>query len=259
MSVKLSGFSLIEIAVVLIIIGLIGGMTLPALNVMLDWQKMTTTAERQEKILYALASYAVQNKILPYAANPAHPQGTQDTATRRRRGIVPYRDLGLPESIAKDGYQRWFTYVVDDYYAIIPRIGPYMSAAQEPISKLCEKHKHSNPLSIKGLQDTVALAIISHGPQGRGAYPNPLETPPQGGDETQNATSDTQIIDRPLSQDPQNPFSHKVVWVTDKNLMAIYARAPCPPIDNSFKPSKNRFQAPENPSRDKERTTEGIQ
>ena len=227
---RIPGFSLIEIAIVLIIIGLMGGVALPSLKAMLDWQKAATTAQNQEKILYALASYAIEKKSLPYAANPLNPQEKSPEMIRRRRGIVPYAALGLPESIAKDGYRRWFTYVVDDYYAVIPKIGS-PPLTQQPTSRLCEKNIHPNPLSIKGLQDNVAVVLISHGLQGRGAYPNPLESEGLGRDEKQNATSDREIIDRPLSQDPQDPFSHKVVWVTASNLLALYGRAPCPPED----------------------------
>lgn len=236
---KIPGFSLIEMAVVLIIIGLIGGITLPSLKAMLDWQKAAITAQNQEKILYALASYAIQNKTLPYAESPLSSQEKAHKTTRRR-GIVPYAALGLPESTAKDGYHHWFTYVVDDYYTVIPKIGSPMPL-QQPTNRLCEKQIHLNPLNIKGLQDSVAVVLISHGPQGRGAYPNPLKSEGLGSDEKQNATSETEIIDRPISQDPHNPFSHKVVWVTASNLLALYGHAPCPPIEGMPKPSNLRI------------------
>lgn len=242
MTPKISGFSLIEMAIVLIIIGVMGGFTLPALKLMLDWQKGMTTAEHQEKILYALASYAVQHNILPYAADPNNPSGIQEKT--RRRGIVPYADLGLPEAIAKDGYHRWFTYVVDDYYAVLPQ----WSAPQQRPSRLCEKIKHLNPLTIKGVPENVALALISHGSEGRGAYP--LVSLPQGQDEAQNATSDKEIIDRPISQNPSNPFSHKVVWVTAKNLLALYGHAPCPPVEEVRLPA-NQFNPPQDPEKKK--------
>lgn len=245
MSRRISGFSLIEIAIVLIIIGLISGMALPSLKAMLDWQKTAITAQNQEKILYALASYAIQNKSLPYAANPLNSQEKPHEIIRRRRGIVPYAALGLPESTAKDGYHRWFTYVVDDYYTVIPKTGPPM-LSQQPISRLCEKQIHLNPLTIKGLQGNVAVVLISHGPQGRGAYPNPLEPEGPGSDEKQNATSDTEIIDRPINQNSHDPFSHKVVWVTASNLLALYGRAPCPPVEDIPKPSNLRLHPGEN-------------
>ncbi len=218
-------FSLIEIAIVLIIMGLVSGMAFPMLKGMLDCQKATITDQNQEKILYALANYAAQNQALPCAANPENLSGEQESA--RRRGIVPYATLGLPESIAKDGYCRWFTYVVDDYYTTL-----LISSSQRPTNKLCEKKTSPYPLKIKGKQADIAVILISHGLQGRGAYPDPSAAPPQGQDEIQNSRSDDEIIDRPLSQDPLNPFSHKVIWVTAQNLLATYAHAPCPPVQN---------------------------
>lgn len=245
MARKVPAFSLIEMAIVLIIIGLISGMALPALKTTLEWQKNATTAQNQEKIIYALASYAVQNKILPCAADPTGHSGKQEK--NRRRGIVPYSDLNLPESLAKDGYQRWFTYVVDDYYNARP-LKVIGFSSHQPITRLCEKADHLNSLSIKSVQKSIAFALISHGPQGRGAYPNPSAIPPQGQDETQNATSDTEIIDRPLSQDPSNPFSHKVLWATAQNLLALYGHAPCPSVEET-KPQaeKTIYQLPKNP------------
>jgi prepilin-type N-terminal cleavage/methylation domain-containing protein len=242
----ISGFSLIEIAIVLIIIGLISGMALPALISMRDWQKATTTAQNQEKILYALASYAIQNKSLPYAANPTNFYGKQDISTRRRRGIVPYADLGLPESVAKDGSHHWITYVVDHDYATLPEKSHGKSPMQQLRNKLCEMpqsatYLHLNPLHIKDGQKHIALALISHGAEGRGAYPDPLGSGLMGSDEKQNATSDKEIIDRPISQDPQDPFSHKVVWVTASNLLATYGRSPCPPVEEMPTPSKLRL------------------
>jgi len=240
------GFSLIEIAVVLIIIGVVSGMALPALTSMLNWQKTATTAQNQEKILYALANYAIQNKSLPYAANPIDSYGKQNVTARRRRGIVPYADLGLPESVAKDGYRHWFTYVVDHDYATLPEKLYGQSPIQSLRNKLCEMpqsatYLHLNPLHIRNGQKNIALALISHGPKGKGAYPNPLGSDFLGSDEKQNATSDHEIIDRPISQDPQNPFSHTVVWVTAANLLALYGRAPCPPLEETPIPSKLRL------------------
>lgn len=237
------GFSLIEMALVLIILGVISGISLPAIQVMLNWQKAKTTALHQDQILYALASYANKNNFLPYAANPINQDGAQDRG--RRRGIVPFADLGLPVFIAKDGYQRWFTYVIDDFYGNQPK-----KAIAKPIfeplgNKLCKDHDLQNTLSIRGVPEKISVVLISHGPEGRGAYPNPSLNPPQGADEQQNSLSDQEIIDRPLSQDPLNPFSHKVVWVTARNLMAIYAHTPCPP-NNDAKPQSEdtMFQIP---------------
>ena len=226
---QFSGFSLMEMAIVLIVIGLISGLTFPALKMRLDVQKSRLTEHHQEQILYALASFATKNKSLPYACDPSNFMGTEDKSGKRRRGILPFSDLGLPESVAKDGYKRWFTYVVDGTYALMPKPEIPGSFSSHLENRLCGKENYVNPLRIKGLSTNIALAVISHGPEGRGAYPNSLSNPPQGLDEKQNASSKEEIVDRPLCRDPANPFSHKVVWVTARNLLAIYAHSPCPP------------------------------
>lgn len=251
---KISGFSLIETAIVLIIIGIIGGMTFPIIKVMVDWQKTSTTAQNQEKILYALASYVTHWNALPYPADPRQSQGKQDVLPRRR-GIIPYADLGLPEATAKDGYNRWFTYVIDDHYGT-QSTKHSLTGNTKPKSKLCEGSLDKNPLHAKLLtvkfkndmspKVTIAVAVISHGPEGRGAYPHAVNSPPLGEDEELNTHSDTTICDRPYNQDSSNPFSHKVVWVTAKNLLAIYGRSPCPPIDPT--PHQNQY-LPENPKK----------
>lgn len=248
MNHKIPAFTLIELTIVLIILGMIGQVTLPLLRVLLDRQKATLTAERQEKILYAFATYALHNRSLPYAADPLNHQGKQDFITRRRRGIVPYHDLGLPESVVKDGYHHWFTYVVDGYY-----VEPSNQSVYSPSSshKLCAKYLSSGGLKIKGLQENVALVLISHGPQGKGAYATISDYGSFSEDEKQNTVSEHELVDRPLSQDSSNLFSHKIVWVTAKNLMAIYGCFPCPSSADISKPPQNIFQPPESPSQTK--------
>jgi type II secretory pathway pseudopilin PulG len=243
MSHKASAFSLIEMAIVLIIIGLISGFTLPTLKNVIEAQKTKTTELNQEKIMYAMASYANQYKFLPYAADPLNPTGKEDRASCRRRGIVPYTDLGLPESTAKDGHHRWFTYVIDIHYAVLPQKTIQTHIAQTPFSRLCDIGTHLNSLRIKGKQSSIAFALISHGFEGRGAYPHTINPPPQSVDEEQNSTSDLELIDRSMSTDPQNLFSHKVAWVTARNLLALYGHTPCPPIlDSTSQQGGTRFE-----------------
>jgi prepilin-type N-terminal cleavage/methylation domain-containing protein len=237
---KVSGFSLIEMAIVLVIVGLVGGIALPSLKIMIDRQNALTTTERQEKILYALAGYALQHGALPNAASADHLSGIEDKENQLCRGIVPYATLGLQESFAKDGYHHWFTYVVEKEYTKSP---PGSAQDQHersfcrfvlPTDKLANDQL-MNPLSAlkitldRGQTVAIAVAVISHGPEGRGAYPQLLNPPPQGEDEEKNTNSTTTLVDRFISQNPKNPFSHKIVWATPQNLMSVYGHAPCPP------------------------------
>ncbi len=67
-----------------------------------------------------LQEYLAQNGRLPCPADvlaPPESRGERRFGCAQTRGgyigIVPYRTLGLPESVAKDGYGQWMTYVVD--------------------------------------------------------------------------------------------------------------------------------------------------
>jgi prepilin-type N-terminal cleavage/methylation domain-containing protein len=201
MNRKVSGFSLIEMAIVLVIIGLVGSIALPGLKVMVNRQKISTTAERQEKILYALASYALLNGSLPNAASPMHLSGEEDKAHQLCRGVVPYATLDLPESFAKEGYHHWFTYVVEKKYTEVPSGTPLTQNPIQHEQSFCrlvknpDKPSETQPVKQQTIPQpalkisindghqvvSVAVAVISHGPEGRGA-PNSL-TPPHEGDE----------------------------------------------------------------------------
>ena len=73
---------------------------------------------------------------------------------------MPYADLGLPESVAKDGYHHWITYVVDHDYATLPERTHRKSPLQHLRSKLCEMaqyatYLHLNRLHIKNGQKNI--------------------------------------------------------------------------------------------------------
>ncbi len=61
---KLSGFSLLEVAIVLCIIGIISGIGIPALNNFLKYQKIRKTEDHIEQIIQSLASYVLTKREL---------------------------------------------------------------------------------------------------------------------------------------------------------------------------------------------------
>jgi len=118
-----SGFSLLEIAVVLIIIAFIGAATLNISTGAIQTKRRTATFDRAEAIQTAIALYVSQNKRLPCPADGTAAQGTaaagrevardanQDCAAQTT-GTVPYIALGLSEDVVTDGWNSRFTYRV---------------------------------------------------------------------------------------------------------------------------------------------------
>ena len=92
-----AGFSLLELAIVLLIVGLLlGGLIMP-LSARMDQQKIDTTRQQLEQIRQALVGYALARDALPCPATPASNGLAAATATgcTRQHGFVPAVTLGL--------------------------------------------------------------------------------------------------------------------------------------------------------------------
>lgn len=98
--VRQHGFSLLELAIVLLIVGLLlGGLIMP-LGSRMDQQRIETTRQQLEQISLALVGYALAHDALPCPATPASSGQASATATgcTRQHGFVPAATLGLPGS-----------------------------------------------------------------------------------------------------------------------------------------------------------------
>jgi prepilin-type N-terminal cleavage/methylation domain-containing protein len=92
------GFSLLELAIVLLIVGLLlGGLIMP-LGSRVDQQRIESTRQQLEEVREALTGYALANDALPCPATPASNGQASATATgcTRQHGFVPAATLGLP-------------------------------------------------------------------------------------------------------------------------------------------------------------------
>lgn len=119
-----SGFTLVEIAIVLTIIGVMLGSGILALTGALNDIRYRTTRDRLNGVANALALYAQQNYFLPCPAVPPDNNGMTtgvDPGTcygaASPRGIVPYVALGLTAEQVRDSYGNFFTYVVNPLLA----------------------------------------------------------------------------------------------------------------------------------------------
>ncbi|MCL4791204.1 MAG: prepilin-type N-terminal cleavage/methylation domain-containing protein [Gammaproteobacteria bacterium] len=94
------GFSLLELSIVLLIVGLLlGGLIMP-LGSRMDQQRIESTNRQLEQVREALIGYALANDALPCPATPASSGLASATATgcTRQHGFVPAATLGLPGS-----------------------------------------------------------------------------------------------------------------------------------------------------------------
>lgn len=117
------GFTLVELTVVLIIIGLIGGILGSMVMTMNDAQRAATTRAKLAAIDAALVSFVAINRRLPCPADGAATAGlevfgTQDNpCADQTRGVVPWVTLGISAADIEDGWGTRITYRLDPYLA----------------------------------------------------------------------------------------------------------------------------------------------
>jgi prepilin-type N-terminal cleavage/methylation domain-containing protein len=124
---KARGFTLVEIAIVLVIVGMIVALFASITTTLLSSQRRQTTTNHLALVDAALIQFVVQNKRLPCPSDGnlastnasagiepvVAPLGPRDVATgcaSQTGGVVPWRALGLGEQDATDGWGRRITY-----------------------------------------------------------------------------------------------------------------------------------------------------
>jgi prepilin-type N-terminal cleavage/methylation domain-containing protein len=176
------GFTLIEIAIVLAVLGLLIGGGVVAAGSLAQQGRVGTTKERIAVVEKALLAYVIQNACLPCPANPAGTAAFQDSATpatacetgcNRVSGVVPWGTLGLTEEDAADAWGK--------------RLGYGMPAELHSVNAMVRSTStmpsvtDANELVIEDLAGNVviggttvpadlAYVVLSHGQDGAFAY-----------------------------------------------------------------------------------------
>lgn len=122
------GFTLVEIAVVIVVLGFLLAMIAGIATALIGQQRREVTRQKMAGVETAIALFVAQNKRLPcpadgrIAGNAAGAgaealvgggcQTVSGTANSQTHGVVPWRSLGLAEPDATDGWGSRITYRV---------------------------------------------------------------------------------------------------------------------------------------------------
>lgn len=228
-----SGFTLVELAVVLLILGLLLGGLLVPLSAQLEQQSIKETQRRLDEIREAIVGFALANGRLPCPAAGTAPSGTVSAGAESYNagtgqcdiagdGVVPWATLALPET---DAWGRRFTYRVrqdwaDQVNPAAPATGDCSEVAASASFALCSEGnitvKDSSGPSGNNVATNVPALIVSHGKNGYGAYlPNGTRLPSSGdSDEQENTNNNAIFVSRPPGKYPDDPYDDQVVWIS---------------------------------------------
>jgi type II secretory pathway pseudopilin PulG len=162
----LSGFSLLETALALAVMGIVVAGLVALLQQFRSRQQAQLTRTNQERILHALGHYIARHGRLPCPADPKRGDHSGEAmrdccaSPGRIQGYVPFVTLGLPRQVALNGRGIPFTYVVNP---LLTR----PAAASVSSKRLWCGHRRKHILRTeaqngKGGDDPVAVVLISY-------------------------------------------------------------------------------------------------
>ncbi|WP_198157389.1 type II secretion system protein [Candidatus Nucleicultrix amoebiphila] len=108
------GFSLIEIAIALAIMGILASFTLPLLTLQLETRRYKKTLDHLEIVMVSLAAYLLRNGHLPCPASDIFGKALKICdSSKLFIGYVPYHSLGISLIFANDGFYKPILYAVE--------------------------------------------------------------------------------------------------------------------------------------------------
>jgi len=195
-NITFSGFTLLELSIVLVIIAVITGMGLSASSTVIDSARIAATNNRIQAIETALIAYRQANNRLPcpadgtlatlnagygyeggvagacaganYIITPAgvtnydstnHPNGAEVA-----EGVVPVRTLNLPDEFIYDAWGRKITYAAT---IVMTEVNAFVNYGNAENCGLLTVYAAGHTISRTRAADYI---IFSHGPNGHGAY-----------------------------------------------------------------------------------------
>ncbi|MFA6014066.1 MAG: prepilin-type N-terminal cleavage/methylation domain-containing protein [Gallionellaceae bacterium] len=153
------GFSLLEMAIVLAIVGLLLAGLLPTIAAQMDQQHRNDTRKLMEEAKEALFGFSMSNGYLPCPASQVGGlEDRNDTtlACNRRMGFLPWATLGVNQV---DGWGHLLTYSASPDYTTASQVFAIIGSTRD--------------ISIRNLADAtiskqsdVPAVLISHGANG---------------------------------------------------------------------------------------------
>lgn len=219
-------FTLVEMAIVLVIIGIgLGGLLL-TLTAQIDLRNYAATRQAMEEIKEALIGYSLSHGYLPCPAKSAI-DGTEDRsaggACNTRVGFIPWQELGVRRD---DSWNHLYRYSVTNAYSNSVNTVNLSPATARDIT-IRTRDSAGNLVNLSNAND-IPAAIISHGKNGFGATSVDgvliADSSANNSDEDTNHTgAGTLFVSKEFSDVKNSAFSEYddiVVWISPNIYLA---------------------------------------
>ena len=204
-----TGFTLIEMAMVMLILSLLlGGLLLP-LSTQLKNSQRQETKEQLERLHEALLGYALVHGHLP--CPDSNNDGGEDRQGRGCvgtangsvwQGTVPWITLGVGGT---DAWHNRFTYAVAEPFAD-------GSEAPQPAFTLTT----TGAIQVVNGIDNTPVILLSHGANGLGAMSalGVAQALPNSATERENSNGDARFVYAPYNNSNNNSFDDQLLWIS---------------------------------------------
>lgn len=220
---RTAGFTLVEIAIVLVVVGLLIGGLITPLATQLEQRRSADTQRAMEDAREALIGFAVRNGYLPCpaisAANGLEDRSEERCTNERRTGFLPWATLGMPKL---DSWGHVFLYSATPDFT--DSAAPFRLATPRDIT-VATRDAAGNLVAATAPNDIPAV-ILSTGKNGYGGFSDlgvrAVDAGTNNLDEKANLNpAGTAFIARGTSDNaalPGGAYDDVVVWVSPNIL-----------------------------------------
>lgn len=215
------GFSLVELAIVLVIVSLLAGGLMMTLSSQMDLRNTQDTRQKLKEVHEALLGYAATHIAAdghPYLPCPdtdndgaENRSGTTCIApAANAEGTLPWRDLGVGR---EDAWGNRFRYRVDKHFSD-SGTGIAINTLAASL-RICDQTPCATFVATQ-----IPVVILSHGTNGFGAInsggaANPA---PTSAEELENLNSNDDFVSHTPTPPGPNEFDDLVTWISPNIL-----------------------------------------
>ena len=252
---RMRGFTLIEISIVLVVIGLLLSGGLLAIAPVLERTKITESNNRLDLIEDALVLYAIQHNCLPcpadgdlvtgsgndgrseddaggfYVIDCADENGGASCRADGQDNVIPWTTLGLTEADALDGWGNRFFYAVSPTLAVVNGLDRTPPSTYPPGTLTVGTTGDTDPFD--NITTAAAYVVFSFGPDRSDARQGQsgATQADKYGSATQNDNSDAAnsdyVQDLPINIEGNTYFDDILRWKSNPILVQQCGEGAC--------------------------------